>query len=151
MAAAPRRSASPRRLASNPAILCHPKPCRCCTWKLSSEPMGRVHTSGVAPRLLMIMSTVRKKLAPMRSILFTKQMRCTWQCRIESHLMLTAVKDRLAPMQSFLFKRQMRAMKRRVRKSAASAALAACRNLSLKALPPRRWSAMLSVEAAKGE
>ena len=38
------------------------------TSKLSSAPMGNVSTSGLAARLLTIMSTVRKKLAPMRSI-----------------------------------------------------------------------------------
>ena len=43
--------------------------CQCQrTSKLSSAPMGSVSTSGLAARLETIMSTVRKKLAPMRSI-----------------------------------------------------------------------------------
>ena len=43
----------------------------------SSAPMGSVHTAGVAPRFFSIMPTVRRKSAPMRSILLTKQMRGT--------------------------------------------------------------------------
>jgi hypothetical protein len=46
-------------------------------WNPSSAPIGSVSTSGLAPRFPLIMSTVRKKLAPMRSILLTKQMRGT--------------------------------------------------------------------------
>mmetsp|Transcript_27923 Transcript_27923/g.61100 ORF Transcript_27923/g.61100 Transcript_27923/m.61100 type:complete len:249 (+) Transcript_27923:1296-2042(+) len=43
----------------------------------SSAPMGSWMMRGLAPRLLTTMSAQRRKLAPMRSILFTKQMRGT--------------------------------------------------------------------------
>lgn len=45
--------------------------------KLSSLPMGSCMTMGTAPSISSIMSRVRRKLAPIRSILFTKQMRGT--------------------------------------------------------------------------
>mmetsp|Transcript_3215 Transcript_3215/g.19943 ORF Transcript_3215/g.19943 Transcript_3215/m.19943 type:complete len:208 (-) Transcript_3215:274-897(-) len=41
--------------------------------KSASLPMGSCRTKGVAPRFSTIMSLVRKKLAPVRSILLTKQ------------------------------------------------------------------------------
>ena len=45
--------------------------------KSASVPQGSCSTSGTAPSRLTIMSTVREKFAPMRSILLTKQMRGT--------------------------------------------------------------------------
>ena len=45
--------------------------------KSPSVPHGSCRTSGTALSRLTIMSTVRKKLAPVRSILLTKQMRGT--------------------------------------------------------------------------
>ena len=42
-----------------------------------SKRAHRAHSGGGAPRFTRIMLTVRKKLAPMRSILLTKQMRGT--------------------------------------------------------------------------
>ena len=45
--------------------------------KLASEPIGSWMTAGVASRRFSIISTVRKKLAPVRSILLTKHMRGT--------------------------------------------------------------------------
>ena len=46
-------------------------------WKLASEPMGSWMTAGTDSSRLSIISTVRKKLAPIRSILLTKQIRGT--------------------------------------------------------------------------
>ena len=44
-------------------------------WKLASDPIGSWMTAGIASSRFSIISTVRKKLAPMRSILLTKHMR----------------------------------------------------------------------------
>ena len=45
--------------------------------KLASAPMGSWMTAGTDSSRFSIMSTVRKKSAPIRSILLTKQMRGT--------------------------------------------------------------------------
>ena len=47
-------------------------------WKLASAPIGSWMTAGTDSSRCSIMSTVREKLAPIRSILLTKQMRGTW-------------------------------------------------------------------------
>ena len=46
--------------------------------KLCSEPQGSCRTRAGMPRRSSIMPTVRAKSAPVRSILFTKQIRGTW-------------------------------------------------------------------------
>ena len=55
----------------------HARPGRRRPTKSASAPIGNCSTSGVAPRRSTIMSTQRKKSAPMRSILLTKHMRGT--------------------------------------------------------------------------
>ena len=47
-------------------------------WKSPSAPMGSWMTAGLASRRSRIISTVRSKSAPTRSILLTKQIRGTW-------------------------------------------------------------------------
>ena len=47
-------------------------------WNFSSVPMGIWTGTGTAPRRSLIISMVRQKLAPTRSILLTKQRRGTW-------------------------------------------------------------------------
>ena len=72
--------------------------------KLLSTPIGSCTTATVAPSRSWIMSTQRAKLAPMRSILLTKQMRGTWYLSACRHTVsvwgstpATASKTAMAP------------------------------------------------------